>query len=370
MILPTKHNPTRVKRWATHFKPMLAGATLRDRLIACIGALFGIAVTALVCRVTASDLTLPFLVAPIGASAVLLFAVPASPLAQPWSIVGGNTVSALIGIAMAKLVTDPALAAGLAVALAIGGMSLARCLHPPGGAVALTTVMGGPSITAAGFGFAFLPVAVNSIILVVLGWLFHKLSRHTYPHRPEPAAANVHKTDDTPAPQRVGFQSSDIDAALADLGETFDIGRKDLDRVLRQVEMRALIREHGSLRCADIMSKDLIFVEPSEDVETARRLLLKYSIRTLPVVDRGLVLLGTVGLRNLVNTSGPVGDVMTPAATAQPDSPAMAQLGTLTDGVTHAILIVDNEHRVIGLISQTDMLAALGRMVQTLPKSA
>ena len=123
MILPTKHNPTRVKRWATHSKPMLAGATLRDRMIACIGALFGIAVTALVCRVTASDVTLPYLVAPIGASAVLLFAVPASPLAQPWSIVGGNTVSALIGIAMAKLVTDPALAAGLAVALAIGEMA-------------------------------------------------------------------------------------------------------------------------------------------------------------------------------------------------------------------------------------------------------
>ncbi len=65
------------------------------------------------------------------------------PLAQPWSIVGGNVLSALIGVTVGMLVPDAALACGLAAALAIAGMYFLRCLHPPGGAVALTAILGG-----------------------------------------------------------------------------------------------------------------------------------------------------------------------------------------------------------------------------------
>jgi len=82
------------------FKPILAGASLKNRLIACIGAVIGIGLTDLVYAVTVGPVSLPWLVAPVGASAVLLFAVPASPLAQPWSIVGGNVMSALVGMSV------------------------------------------------------------------------------------------------------------------------------------------------------------------------------------------------------------------------------------------------------------------------------
>ena len=76
------------------FVPILAGATLRERIIACIGATIGIALTgAIGGLVLGNGPHVPLLVAPMGASAVLLFAVPASPLAQPWSIIGGNTTS-------------------------------------------------------------------------------------------------------------------------------------------------------------------------------------------------------------------------------------------------------------------------------------
>ncbi len=87
----------------------------------------------------------------MGASAVLLFAAPASPLAQPWSIVVGNGVSALMGVLSASLVPDPALAAALAVMLAIAAMFLTRSLHPPGGAVALTAVIGGEGSASSGW---------------------------------------------------------------------------------------------------------------------------------------------------------------------------------------------------------------------------
>src|SRR3954468_549563 len=95
------------------FAPILAGATLRDRLLACAGALIGIGlISFLSATVPNAWELLPLLVAPIGASAVLVFAVPASPLAQPWSVLGGNVVSALVGVVTAHFVSIPYLAVG------------------------------------------------------------------------------------------------------------------------------------------------------------------------------------------------------------------------------------------------------------------
>ena len=121
----------------------LPGFSWLDRVKAASGALLGIALTALVCALLARDGTAPWLVAPIGASAVLLFAIPASPLAQPWAVVGGNTVSALAAVVLTRFVQEPALAAGCAVGVAILAMTALRCLHPPGGAAALLVALGG-----------------------------------------------------------------------------------------------------------------------------------------------------------------------------------------------------------------------------------
>ena len=153
----------------------------------------------------------------MGATAVLLFAVPASPLAQPWPIIGGNTISALIGVTAAHFIPDPVLAIGVGVSLAIAAMSFTRCLHPPGGAAALTALIGGPAIASSGFLFPFVPVCLNSIILVSLGIAFHRISGRKYPHVPAAPPANSHGTADLPAPIRVGFNARDVDAALLNL---------------------------------------------------------------------------------------------------------------------------------------------------------
>lgn len=216
------------------FKPLLAGARFADRLVACLGATICLALTMFVCaqlELTAADL--PLIVAPMGASAVLIFAVPASPLAQPWPVVGGNTISALVGIAVFQHVRDPMLAAGLSVGLAILLMSLCRCLHPPGGAAALTAVIGSQGIHEAGYAFAFAPVALNSIALVSLAMFFHRMSGHSYPHVPEPAG---------PAAEAAGLHLEDIDNALAELPDSFDISREDLDVLLSKAEAHALAR--------------------------------------------------------------------------------------------------------------------------------
>ena len=346
------------------FLPILAGATLNDRLLAGLGALIGIGLTGLIGEITfGGNPDLPLIVAPLGASSVLLFAVPTSPMAQPWAIIGGNTLSALCGILAYRLVPDIMLASGLAVGLAIVVMSFTKCLHPPGGAAALTAVIGGPAVVAQGFSFALVPVALNCLALVTMGWIFHKAVGHIYPHVPPPKAVNIHATKDQEPTLRVGFQAEDVDAALAELGETFDISRNDLDQLLRRVERQALIRAHGNLTCADIMSHDVITIGPEADIQAAHTLLLEHNIRTLPVVDVSGRFLGTIGLRETTLGGGRVADVMAPASTASPATPAFGQIGPLTDGRTHTVVILDSTGQVVGLLTQTDLLAAAARML-------
>jgi CBS domain-containing membrane protein len=211
--------------------PLLAGAGWRDRAIGAIGGLIGIGLAATLSTGLAGDpVTGVLLAAPIGASAVLVFAVPASPLAQPWPVIGGCIVAALTGLVVAHLLGHGPLAAGVAVGTAIAAMSALRCLHPPGGACALLPVLGGPAVLAKAAAFAFVPVGLNAVLLVLVGLAFHRLSGHSYPHRP------------VPLPQQPRLLGEDIDAALAEAQESFDISREDLEALLARAEAHAEAR--------------------------------------------------------------------------------------------------------------------------------
>ena len=107
-------------------KPHALPVARRHIVLGSIGAGTGLAVTSMFSHWLLGEVNLWF-IAPMGASAVLLFGVPSSPLAQPWSIVGGNVLSALIGVTVGMLVPDAALACGLAAALAIAGIFTPRC---------------------------------------------------------------------------------------------------------------------------------------------------------------------------------------------------------------------------------------------------
>ena len=335
-----------------------------NRLRACLGALVGIFITAWVSQLwLGTNEGLPTLVAPMGASAVLLFAVPTSPLAQPWSIVGGNVISALAGITCATFLPHTMVAAAAAVALAIGAMGLCRCIHPPGGAMALTAVIGGPAIAKAGFAFAFVPVALNCIILLLVGLLFNNLTRHRYPHRPAPPPASPHSTLDATPQDRVGFTGADIDAVLARYDELLDISRDDLETLFRQVEARAHRRLHRALSCKDIMSHDIIIAHPDEGVGQARDRMLARNLSAMPVIDDQGHVAGIVGHAQLLAGNGRhVSDVMNKAAyRAAPDAPIDELLPALSAGLHHDALIVDADGRLAGMITQTDLLAALWR---------
>lgn len=122
------------------------------------------------------------LVASMGASAVLLFALPHGPLSQPWAVVGGHGISALVGVTCAAFIADPVLSAALAVGVAIGCMQVFRCVHPPGGATALSAVVGGPGVHALGVNYVLTPVLLNAAIIVCVAVIFHGLpTRRRYP---------------------------------------------------------------------------------------------------------------------------------------------------------------------------------------------
>jgi CBS domain-containing membrane protein len=199
-----------------------------------IGALPGIGIAAIVTRLALGTNTaaLPWLVAPLGASAVLVFALPASPLAQPWPVFGGDIMSALIGLTVAHFVPVPALAAAIAVCTAIAAMSLFRCLHPPGGACALVGALGSPVIAAQGWYALLLPLGLNVIVLLGVAWLYNNLTGHSWPHHL--------KAMPQLAPEGwVGsYEDADLDAVLEEWDEVLDVSREDLDALFRAVERR------------------------------------------------------------------------------------------------------------------------------------
>ena len=121
-----------------------------------------------------------WLMASLGASALLVFALPGSPMAQPWAVIAGNTLSALVGIATIHLVSEPLLAMPLAASLSILGMFILRCLHPPAAAVALIVALG----HVMQYRYAFFPVMVDSVLLVLAGAVYSNLTGKRYPNRP------------------------------------------------------------------------------------------------------------------------------------------------------------------------------------------
>ena len=374
---PSLSLQARVTRWLLHFWPAPLGIDGRERLRFIVGAMGGVLLTAMLSRWWAGDsATGPWMVASLGASAVLVFGMPSSPLAQPWPVLGGSTLSALVGAGCAAVVPDPALAGALAVGLAIALMVPLRCLHPPGGAMALYVVLSAGD----GWRLAAFPILLNVLILLVAAVVYNALTGRKYPH-----------------PQRVqgsseiaagAFTSSDVDAALAHYNQVLDVSRADLEGLLHLAGRAAFQRTLGDLRCADIMSKPPFAVEAGVSLKDAWALMRAEQIKALPVVDpqRGVIGIVTVAdfmrlanldlheglgqrLRTLVKgRSGQpasVGEIMShPVQTAHVAQHAMDLVPLFSHGGHHHIPIVDAGAHLVGVITQTDLVRTLAITVQ------
>ncbi len=314
-------------------------------------------------------------VAPIGASAVLLFAVPASPLAQPWSIIGGNLVAGVVGVFCAQhFSSNLGLGAAVAVAAAIGFMFILRCLHPPSGAVAMTAVMGGPAIHALGYQFVIWPVLVNSLFLLALALIFNNVLRHRYPHQITKPART---TDPLPS-ERLGFTSQDLDQALSGFGELLDINKSDFADLINQAKVNSFQRQFGDVRCAEIMSKDLITVQPTTSLNVALTMLREMELMALPVVNEQKQLQGLLSIQDFLVPRGNSTHIINPleeywakhvidimshdAPTVRAEQPIGDLVQLFSDQGLHYVLVVDEEKVVMGIITQSDLVAALFEM--------
>ncbi|MCH7348663.1 HPP family protein [Aeromonas sp. MR7] len=352
------------------FFPVSTNTSVKESCYGALGAFVGLFGTAFVCQ-WGLGLNVHWLIAPMGASAVLLFAAPASPLAQPWSILVGNGVSALMGVLSAQLIPDMALASAAAVMLAIAAMFLTRSLHPPGGAVALTAVIGGEGIRQLGVGYVLLPVLLNSLLLLMLALLYNRLLGRRYPNSGK-AQPNRHQTADPQPSERIATQATAIDLALEQHGELLDISRQDLQALLQEAQLHALRARVGTVRVQDVMSRDLILIGPDQPAMAAWRLLSHHQIKALPVVDEAGCLAGIITLHDLMidrvlqQPRGAaalaalrVADLMTrDVLTARRYQPLYDLVAAFSDDGLHHMPVVDGE-QLVGMLTQSDMVAAL-----------
>jgi len=360
-----------VKQLLKNFVPAPNPATWVERGRATVSAFVGLLLTYAISRYCLGPSSeLPILIAPMGASSVLVFCVPASPMAQPWPVLAGNVVSALIAITCLKTIPDPAVAAPLALALAIAAMFPLRCLHPPGGAVALTTVLGGHAVAAAGYDFALAPVGLNSLILIVMAIVLNNGLRRPYPHPQQAPHVNVHGSKDPPPAERVGISQADIDAVLAHYGQFLDVSRDDFEDLIAQTEMLTYRRRFGTITCGDIMTRDVFFIAPETSLLDAWNLIRDHDVWALPVVDASTRVIGLVGRENFfgnrrLDTSEQdetAARIMNPSTvTIANDRPFIELVPLMTDTGQRHIPVVDENRRLVGIVSQSDLIAALYR---------
>jgi CBS domain-containing membrane protein len=366
--------------------PEATSVSLKERLRSGLGALIGILLTGVLASVAArSGVAGPTLIAPMGASAVLLFAVPSSPLAQPWSIMLGNLVSAIVGVTAELWIQDLYLASAAAIGFAILIMLSLRCLHPPSGAIALTAVLGGPAIHELGYGFVLWPVLGNSAILLTAAILFNNLTGRPYPRSIKPQPAD-HGTADLPATQRLGFTNEDLDEVLKDYDEFIDIKRDDLAEILRRTELQSYRHRADRLDCGAVMTRNVVAVAPGTSLGEAYRLMRSHHIKALPVTNDRAEVVGivtqtdfldkaawatgkpVVGFRRrwtLVRsgTSAPndtVKDIMTtPVKTVAPNAPLADAIILFADQGLHYLPVTRSNDKLAGILSQSDVLAAM-----------
>lgn len=218
-----------------------SSASHSEKWISAIGAALGLLVVSLsslaLHHYGVLDQPASFMVvASMGASAVLLFAVPHGALSQPWAVLGGHIISALVGVSCLRLFGPTLLASALAVGLAVAAMSYSRCIHPPGGATALTAVIGGESIQQLGYLYIATPVLLNLSLMLLVALVFNAC----FHWRRYPAHSHFKRSAIvTTLTQSSGLTQEDLSAAIQQHDSFVDITEEGLTELLELAKIHA-----------------------------------------------------------------------------------------------------------------------------------
>lgn len=196
----------------------------KEKFVSAGGGFFGVFIVAVISQSFLDGTGALLITASIGASAVLLFAAPHGVLSQPWPLVASHCISALVGVICAQTIPNIALASAIAVALAILFMHYLRCIHPPGGATALTAVIGGSSVQELGYQFILSPVMLNVTAILVCAIVFNAF----FPWRRYPAFWGREKRHAALRAEQGPIAHEDFVSALKEINSFVDITEDDL----------------------------------------------------------------------------------------------------------------------------------------------
>lgn len=352
------------------FGPSMPAPTPAEAMRASLGAALGLTLTAALLWLLNPSTNLmqhPALIAPFGASTFMIFAVPNSPMAQPWAVVLGNAASALAAIQILHAGLPALPTAALAVMLAVLAMAILRAMHPPGGAVALATVLSANPDALPGLHYLLLPVATGSLALALIGIAWNHATGRRYPFRiaAEPAQ---HGTKD-PAPDRRFIPSPEVLAAtLTRLRLSSNLGVEDLARLIETAETEANARNLGPTTAAKMMSRDLIQVAPDTALPALAESFRSHRFKTLPVRNPDGSFGGLVAQSALVGRADPTliarQLIDTDLRSATPATPLATLIILLADGGQQAIPILEGPV-LVGLITRSDMIALLSGHIPT-----
>ncbi len=369
--------------------------------MAALAALVCILLIAFVTRIFLPGWPGPLLVASMGASSVLLFAVPASPMSRPWPLVGGHLSASLVGVSCAQYLPDQAWAAALAVAGSILAMHFLRCLHPPGGAAALVAVVGGEQIQQLGYQFVLAPVALDVAIMLAVAGLLQRLLRGTSQVHGM-GAGQAMAEDELQRPRGMSsslaapFSPADLDDALRDLNTYIDVSREDLQRIYDLALLHARMRGLGELQVSDGMRHEACAVEFATPLDELWQTLQQKKQRGAVVVSSAGHVLGMVTisdflehanalehetlaerLRHLLTPSGTLesdkpevaGQIMSrPVITTRPQQCLVELVPVFTNQRIHHLPVVDERDRLIGMLVWEDVLALAEKKSDTREK--
>ncbi|MEZ0236993.1 MAG: HPP family protein [Methylophilaceae bacterium] len=218
----------------------------REKIFSVLGAFVAVfMLTTEIHFVSASTSLTILVVASMGATTCLVFVVPHSPMAQPWPMFGGHMLAALVGVACAQWISEPSVAVAFAVALAISGMYVLRCVHPPSAGTAMLATLGGPAVHALGWQFCYV-VAINAGTILMLALLINNLipgRRYPLRHTHHPHHQQFIQTTHGPYPE---LKEDDFGWALGKMDGVIDVSREDL------VDIYEFAVEHAQQRQAAV----------------------------------------------------------------------------------------------------------------------
>lgn len=373
-----------VSRWLVPLPPNVSSG---EKLVSGFVAFIAILALGLLFSAIIESKTFPFLVASVGAATVLVFAVPHSPLSQPWPVIGGHLISATVGVSCQLIINDIVLASAMAVSLSIIFMYFLRCLHPPGGAAALGAVWAGPEVQTLGFEYVIFPVTINAILLVIIAMAINRI----IPNRNYPASESKKTSlDEVSTEWALGpakFKESDIQAALQKMDSYVDVSHEDLVRIYALASINYSKRRMGDVRCRDIMQANPFTLRYDDELEIAWQTLRAEKLKAAPIVDAFNRPLGIVTITDFVNhASGHsgqsfqeklknflkrspghtsdktevVGQIMSSSLiVAKPDQHIMDLVSVFTEQGFHHLPIIDENGKIIGMVTRSDVMRSL-----------